>query len=134
MKIGELIGIARDLKKLTLRDLERETGVSNALISQIENGHVRDPGFFTVLKIANGLGLSLERLSSVDPPSVKCQFEEALADEISPHGKASSDTADRSVSPQAALQTTGRDTRLHNDCDGGFCCACQADEEDEKNA
>lgn len=64
MKLGELIAIARECKGWTLRDLERETVISNALISQIENGHVKDPGFSTVVKLCRALGLPVERAAS----------------------------------------------------------------------
>jgi transcriptional regulator with XRE-family HTH domain len=63
MKLGELIAIARECKGWTLRDMERETGISNALISQIEKGHVKDPGFSTVIRMARALGLSLDRVA-----------------------------------------------------------------------
>ena len=61
MKIGELIAIARECKGWTLRDLERECGISNALISQIETGKVKDPGFSVVVKIADALGARINR-------------------------------------------------------------------------
>ena len=69
MNLGELIAIARECKCWSLRDLERETGISNALISQIENGHVKDPGFSTVIKLVDALGLSLERVAKTVRPS-----------------------------------------------------------------
>ncbi len=69
MNLGELIAIARECKGWSLRDLERETGISNALISQIENGHVKDPGFSTVIKLVDALGLSLERVAKTVRPS-----------------------------------------------------------------
>jgi transcriptional regulator with XRE-family HTH domain len=53
---------------MTLRDLEAASGVSNALISQIETGKVKDPGFSTVVKLAGALGLSLERLAATVRP------------------------------------------------------------------
>ena len=64
MKLGELIAIGRECKGWTLRDLERETGVSNALISQIETGKVKDPGFSTVVRIVEALGISMERAAA----------------------------------------------------------------------
>lgn len=64
MRLGELIAIARECKGWTLRDLERECGVSNALISQIETGKVKDPGFATVVRLARSLGLSVDRCAS----------------------------------------------------------------------
>lgn len=66
MKLGQLIGLARELKGWTLRDLEKATGISNALLSQIETGHVRQPSFQRVVKIAKALGLKLERLAETD--------------------------------------------------------------------
>lgn len=61
MRLGDLIAIGRECKGWTLRDLERETGISNALLSQIETGKVKNPGFFTVTKIIDALGISIER-------------------------------------------------------------------------
>lgn len=66
MTFGELISLSRELKKWSLRDLERRSGVSNALISQIETGTIKDPGFRTVCKLAAALGLSLKRLSETE--------------------------------------------------------------------
>lgn len=64
MKLGELIAIGRECKGWTLRDLERETGISNALISQIETGKVKDPGFSTVVRLVEALGISMERAAA----------------------------------------------------------------------
>lgn len=61
MRLGELIGIARECKRWTLRDLEKASGVSNALISQIETGRVKDPGFTTVVRLVDALGVTLDR-------------------------------------------------------------------------
>ena len=67
MKLGELISLSRELKKMTLRELEKKSGVSNALISQIESGKIKDPGFRTVCKLAAALGITLQRLSETEP-------------------------------------------------------------------
>lgn len=64
MKLGELIAIARECKGWTLRDLELESGVSNALISQIETGKIKDPGFSTVIKLCRALGITVDRAAS----------------------------------------------------------------------
>lgn len=64
MTLRELLAVARELKGWTLRDLEKASGVSNALISQIETGKVRDPGFTTVIRLVDALGLSLDRAAS----------------------------------------------------------------------
>lgn len=68
MRLGELLAIAREIKGLTLRDLERATGVSNALISQIETGKVKDPGFTVVVRLARALGLGLDRVAATARP------------------------------------------------------------------
>lgn len=64
MMFSELIGLARELKGWTLRDLEKVSGVSNALISQIETRKVKDPGFATVVALADALGFTLDRAAS----------------------------------------------------------------------
>ena len=61
MLLGELIAVGRECKGWTLRDLERESGVSNALISQIETGKIKDPGFSTVVRLMEALGIGIER-------------------------------------------------------------------------
>jgi transcriptional regulator with XRE-family HTH domain len=68
MKLGELISLSRELRGFSLRELEKRCGVSNALLSQIETGHVKEPGFRTIAKIADALGLSLKRLAGTDEP------------------------------------------------------------------
>lgn len=59
--LGELIAVARECKGWSLRDLERQSGVSNALISQIETGDVKDSGFSVIIRLCDALGLPLER-------------------------------------------------------------------------
>lgn len=61
MRIGELIGLAREIKGWSQRDLERETGISNPLISQIETGQVKDPSFTKVVRLCEALGVPIER-------------------------------------------------------------------------
>lgn len=66
MTLGELVGVARECKGWTLRDLEKASGVSNALISQIETGKVKDPGFATVIRIVDALGVTLDRAATAE--------------------------------------------------------------------
>ena len=63
MKLGELLKMAREIRGITLRDLERETGISNALLSQVETGHTKQPGFQNVVKIARALNVKLDTLA-----------------------------------------------------------------------
>lgn len=78
MKLGELIAIARECKGWTLRDLERESGVSNTLISQIERGKVKDPGLSTIVRLADSLGLSIERVAATARPPIAALRARAL--------------------------------------------------------
>lgn len=64
MRLGELLAVAREVKGMTLRDLEKTSGVSNAMISQIETGKVKNPSFATVVELADCLGLPLDRVAS----------------------------------------------------------------------
>lgn len=66
MRIGELILVAREINKLSLRDLEKKTGISNTLLSQIETGHIKNPSWRNVVKIAKALNLNLDRLASCE--------------------------------------------------------------------
>jgi transcriptional regulator with XRE-family HTH domain len=61
MTLGELIAARRKERKWTLRKLEVLSGISNALISQIETGHVKDPGFRTAVKLCDALGIMADR-------------------------------------------------------------------------
>lgn len=69
MRLGELIAVARECKGWTLRELEKRTGISNALLSQIETGHIKEPSWRNVVKIAKALGLKLDRLASCEGPN-----------------------------------------------------------------
>jgi transcriptional regulator with XRE-family HTH domain len=71
MHIGELISVARECKGWSQRDLEKASGVSNPLISQIETGKVRDPGFTTVVRLMDALGLSLDRAAKGEREKLK---------------------------------------------------------------
>jgi transcriptional regulator with XRE-family HTH domain len=61
MNVGELLKLAREIKGMTIRDLERETGISNALISQMETGHIKSASFVNVVRLCEALNLPLER-------------------------------------------------------------------------
>lgn len=64
--LGEKIRKARRDQKLTLRQVADKSGISNPLISQIENGVIIMPGFRTVTKIARALAISLDDLADCD--------------------------------------------------------------------
>jgi len=50
-------------KKLTLRQVEEVTGISNAYLSQLETGKIKSPSFDTVIKL---LKLYIEPVSGLE--------------------------------------------------------------------
>lgn len=66
MRLGELLSVAREMKGWSLRELAAKSGVHNALISQIETGHIKNPGWRTVAKLALALNLKLDRLAELE--------------------------------------------------------------------
>jgi transcriptional regulator with XRE-family HTH domain len=66
-KVNTLAGVLaeqREMNGTTLRELEKSTGLSNALISQIETGHVKNPSFRSVVLLARALELDLADLAT----------------------------------------------------------------------
>jgi transcriptional regulator with XRE-family HTH domain len=59
-RIGQAIKEAREHRGLSLRQLERLTGLSASQISQIESGRPANPGWETVVKLARALDFSLD--------------------------------------------------------------------------
>ena len=63
--LGQLLRLARELKGWSLRELDKQTGVAHAAINQIETGHIKDPSFRTVVRLARGLNVPLDRLANL---------------------------------------------------------------------
>jgi transcriptional regulator with XRE-family HTH domain len=63
MKTGEMLALCREMKKLTIRDVEKLTGISNATVSQLENGR-HGLTFVNAIKLCDLYGISLNRLAS----------------------------------------------------------------------
>ena len=51
MTWNEKLKFARKVSRLTLRAVEDATGISNAYLSQLENGQIEDPSFFKMMKL-----------------------------------------------------------------------------------
>ena len=51
MEWYEKLKFARQVRGESLRDVEAATGISNAYLSQIENGEIKDPGFFVTVEL-----------------------------------------------------------------------------------
>ncbi len=61
-RLGEYLALCREIRGLTLRDVEKSTGISNASLSQLETGK-HEPSFSRVVKLADLYGVRLERLA-----------------------------------------------------------------------
>lgn len=57
-KLGQFLASTRQHKKLTLRVVEAKTGVSNAYLSQIENGKIGSPSPVILRKLSDFYGIS----------------------------------------------------------------------------
>jgi HTH-type transcriptional regulator, competence development regulator len=60
--LGKSLTSARERKGLSLREAERGTGISNAYLSQIENGKISSPSPNVLHKLAAFYGLSYAAL------------------------------------------------------------------------
>lgn len=50
--LGRFLRAARDAKALSLRDVERSTAISNAYLSQVESGRIKEPSPNVLFKLA----------------------------------------------------------------------------------
>ena len=60
--LGEGLRFARDMKKLSLREVEEATGISNAYLSQLENDKIQKPSPHFLHKLAALYDLDYEHL------------------------------------------------------------------------
>lgn len=63
--LGQQLAQARVWLRMSLCAVERETGISNGGISQIETGHVREPSFRTIVLLARAYKLDIETLAEL---------------------------------------------------------------------
>jgi len=61
-QVGSYFKALREAKGFTLREVERRTDVSNAYLSQLEQGKVKQPSPLTLHKLADVYGVSYELL------------------------------------------------------------------------
>jgi transcriptional regulator with XRE-family HTH domain len=64
MKLQDILGSARRAKGVTLREVERATGISNAYVSQLETGAVEEPSPRKLRTLAAYYGVSYDSLMS----------------------------------------------------------------------
>lgn len=63
---GDKIRQLREKENLSLRDLEKITGLTFSFIANIERGIVKDPRISTIIKLANGFNVSVDELLNID--------------------------------------------------------------------
>ncbi len=59
---GSYFKALREAKSLTLREVEKQTGISNAYLSQLETGKVKQPSPFNLHKLAQLYDVPYETL------------------------------------------------------------------------
>lgn len=62
MTLGERIQAMREVRGMTQYALAKAAGMDQSQLAAIEKGKTQNPGVFTVQRIAQGLGVSLEEL------------------------------------------------------------------------
>lgn len=62
MKWFQILKLVRKSRGFSLRHVEKNTGLSNPYISQLENGQVKEPSFFKMLRLLSFYGLSVRDL------------------------------------------------------------------------
>jgi transcriptional regulator with XRE-family HTH domain len=60
--LGDTLRITRKARKLTLKDIQTATGVSNAYLSQLETGKIDKPGAEVLATIATAYGIPRQTL------------------------------------------------------------------------
>ena len=60
--VGDILKDQRERKRLTLREVEIQSGVSNAYLSQLENGKIKKPSANTLYKLSELLEINFDDL------------------------------------------------------------------------
>lgn len=66
MKMGEMLAAARKREELSLRGLSRLTGIRNGHLSEFETGVRSNMQWYTIIRLARALKLSLDDLAECD--------------------------------------------------------------------
>ncbi|MFD2146224.1 helix-turn-helix domain-containing protein [Mucilaginibacter antarcticus] len=81
---GEYFKALRESKGMTLREVERKTEVSNAYLSQLESGKIRQPSPLTLHKLSETYGVSYETLMEKVGYPVPEKLSKKLEEDKSP--------------------------------------------------
>jgi len=61
-ELGHRLRALREERGLTQQALARAAGIATDMVSRLENGHYSSPGLRTLLRIAEGMGVSVSAL------------------------------------------------------------------------
>lgn len=89
-RLGQRIRAVREERGLTQQAVARSAGIATDMVSRLENGHYTSPGLRTLLRIAEGVGVSLAALlpdapSTATPENALKSRLGALAHRAEPH-------------------------------------------------
>ncbi len=59
--LGQFLRAAREARGLSLREVERQSGVSNAYLSQVESGRIKEPSPNVLFKLTELYGAAYEQ-------------------------------------------------------------------------
>lgn len=62
MAMGDKLRYLREQAGLSLRDVENRVGISNAAVSQIETGKIKDPRYSIVMRLCEVYGIEPKEL------------------------------------------------------------------------
>ena len=60
--LGQRIRYFREIKRMSQSELEKHTGIKREYLSKLENDELKNPTYFTLLKIARGMGINISDL------------------------------------------------------------------------
>ena len=60
--LGDFLRVNRNTRQFSLRDVERQVGISNAYLSQLESGKIRNPSPNVLYKLASLYDVSYREL------------------------------------------------------------------------
>lgn len=90
-RLGQRIRSVREERGLTQQAVARSAGIATDMVSRLENGHYTSPGLRTLLRIAEGMGVSLAALlpdvpsPTADPENLLKSRLGALTHKAEPH-------------------------------------------------
>lgn len=80
MLLGENIRKIRNLKGLSQSEIERRTSLKREYLSKIENSDLKNPTYFTLVKLAKGLGVELAEI--INPDYIKTSRAVDMGDHV----------------------------------------------------